>query len=583
MICSARSRLNREDSNRMQNSAHHDGQSLGSASAPVGFLGRSAYQAGGAPVLATRQEGSDLVVEKPLKHVNSGAFRDGAHGVGRQRQAHTGEPPSCVSRASENVATNVQHMSTAPTTVLGDVTNTAACQQWPPLGCPASSLAASFCSKLAPPTREHSTVRIVAPRPTQLPQRQPRGDVDTDPPASGSFSHVALSQPGPQVQKDTVQSETVEDPQCVSEYLPDILRRMRERERRWQPRSDFLEKQPQVSSRMRGILVDWLVDVHKKYKLRPETLFLAANLIDGFLEKKRIVRQQLQLVAVVALLIASKFEDVHPPQIQDLVFLTDKAYSRDELVAVESTMLNALGFEICRPTAFHFLEQYLHGRNFTEVHRNLAQYLMELTLLHHRMVGYPPACIAAASVLVSNRLLQQQPAWPPTLAALTEMTEPMLFHCAEDIYEFLRHAQHSPLQAVIRKFSQSKFHSVAKMKFGRRIVEEEICCDPAPPEAPQPPAEPVQAASDACPQPHSESLPCESSLVQVVKGDVAVCATIPEEEEEAEECEQDGVQEEQERGKCEKEQEEAGQKEEEREAENTSSASEQLLQGTVCT
>merc|ERR1719195_51233 len=165
---------------------------------------------------------------------------------------------------------------------------------------------------------------------------------------------------------------------------------MRERERRWQPQSDFLEKQPQVSSRMRGILIDWLVDVHKKYKLRPETLFLSANLIDSFLEKKKIVRQQLQLVAVVALLIASKFEDVHPPQVQELVFLTDKTYSRDELVAMESTVLNALGFGICRPTAVHFLDRYLHrSESRAEAHRHLAQYLMELTLLDHRMVGYP--------------------------------------------------------------------------------------------------------------------------------------------------------------------------------------------------
>jgi hypothetical protein len=337
---------------------------------------------------------------------------------------------------------------------------------------------------------------------------------------------------------------------------------------------------------MRGILIDWLVDVHKKYKLRPETLFLAANLIDSFLEKKRIVRQQLQCVAVVALLIASKFEDVHPPQVQDLVFLTDKTYSRDELVTMESTMLNALGFEICRPTAVHFLDRYLHRSNFTDVHRNLAQYLMELTLLDHRMVGYPPACIAAASVLVSNRLLQEQPPWPPALATLTEMTEPMLHHCAEDICEFHHNAQHSQLQAVTRKFSQSKFNSVARMKFGQRIIEEEICCDPAPLEPSQPSAEPVQAASDAHPQSYDRSLPRECSLVHVVNGDVAICATIPEEEEEAEEREQDGVQQEQEKGPSEEqeeEQEEERRQEEGRESDNTCGASEQTLPETVCT
>ncbi|KAJ9460345.1 S-phase entry cyclin-6 [Diplonema papillatum] len=41
--------------------------------------------------------------------------------------------------------------------------------------------------------------------------------------------------------------------------------------------------QVEVTDKMRAILVDWLVDVHLKYKCRPETLYLAINLLDRFL------------------------------------------------------------------------------------------------------------------------------------------------------------------------------------------------------------------------------------------------------------------------------------------------------------
>ena len=46
---------------------------------------------------------------------------------------------------------------------------------------------------------------------------------------------------------------------------------------------------------MRAILIDWLVEVHLKFKLMPETLFLTHNLIDRFLSKKVVTRKNLQV------------------------------------------------------------------------------------------------------------------------------------------------------------------------------------------------------------------------------------------------------------------------------------------------
>lgn len=66
---------------------------------------------------------------------------------------------------------------------------------------------------------------------------------------------------------------------------------------------------------MRGILIDWLVDVHQKYKMVPETLFMAVSIIDRYLEKTQVVRYKLQLVGVAALFIASKYEEIYPPNL----------------------------------------------------------------------------------------------------------------------------------------------------------------------------------------------------------------------------------------------------------------------------
>ena len=73
---------------------------------------------------------------------------------------------------------------------------------------------------------------------------------------------------------------------------------------------------------MRGILVDWLVDVHKKFGLKDETLFFTVNLLDRFLAKRKTQRRELQLVGVATMLIASKFEDTRPPTVNDFANIT---------------------------------------------------------------------------------------------------------------------------------------------------------------------------------------------------------------------------------------------------------------------
>lgn len=78
------------------------------------------------------------------------------------------------------------------------------------------------------------------------------------------------------------------------------------------------------------------IQVHYKFELRQETLFLTVNLIDRFLEKHSVVRKKLQLVGLVAMLLACKYEEVSVPVVDDLVFISDKAYSRQEVLEMVS-------------------------------------------------------------------------------------------------------------------------------------------------------------------------------------------------------------------------------------------------------
>jgi len=225
-----------------------------------------------------------------------------------------------------------------------------------------------------------------------------------------------------------------------------------------------MECQVHVSIKMRAILVDWLVDVHKKYKLRPETLFLTVQLIDRYLDTQMTAQHHLQLVGVTALMIAAKFEEVHPPQIKEYVFVTDKAYSQDEILKMEVCMLKALKFQICCPTPMQFFEKYQAVNGCTDTHRHLALYLLELTLVDYKMLKYTPSHLAAAALLLSNKLLRQ-PSWTSATAQHTKLTESMLKECAKEICSLLERAEGDSLQAVRKKYSQPKFNAVAKLNF----------------------------------------------------------------------------------------------------------------------
>jgi ssDNA-specific exonuclease RecJ len=132
------------------------------------------------------------------------------------------------------------------------------------------------------------------------------------------------------------------DPQCVAEHAAHIYKHCLAVEEQTMPLANLMDYQKDINSSMREILCDWLIEVHLKFKLLPETLYLTVNLIDRFLSTTSIYRNKLQLVGVTAMLIASKYEEIYPPIVSDFVYITDNAYKREEILEMEEKMLKKL-------------------------------------------------------------------------------------------------------------------------------------------------------------------------------------------------------------------------------------------------
>ncbi|CAJ1953362.1 unnamed protein product [Cylindrotheca closterium] len=188
-----------------------------------------------------------------------------------------------------------------------------------------------------------------------------------------------------------------DDPQEAHEYVTDIFQRLFDSESKSSPRP-FINSQPALNTLMREILIDWLVEVHMKFRLLPETLYLSVNILDRYLNKETVPRRKLQLVGVTSLLLACKYEEIYPPEVKDCVYITDRAYTRQDVLDMEAHIVMTLEFRLSVSTGYPFLKRYLDIMKASSTAKNLASFYMERTLQEHESLQFRPSVLAAAAV-----------------------------------------------------------------------------------------------------------------------------------------------------------------------------------------
>jgi len=194
----------------------------------------------------------------------------------------------------------------------------------------------------------------------------------------------------------------------------------------------------------------------------PETLYLTVNILDRYLQLKQVRRSKLQLVGVSALLLASKYEEIYAPELRDLVYITDRAYTKQEIVEMESEIINTLQYNLTVPTIHTFLCRFLKAAHADRTMVQLACFLAERSLQEYSLLAFSPSTIAAASVLVSRKTLKRHP-WSPTLVKYTRLDEPQLQACVTALKDCLA-ANNLAQQAVARKYTSPKFGAVATLQ-----------------------------------------------------------------------------------------------------------------------
>jgi len=253
----------------------------------------------------------------------------------------------------------------------------------------------------------------------------------------------------------------IENTQLVAEYVKDIYYYLNHMERKFRISPNFLENKI-VTSKMRSVLIDWLIQVHLKFHLLHETLYLCVQIIDAYLEAMDVSKMQLQLVGVTAMFVASKYEEMYVPAIEDFVYMTDNTYTKSEIRQMEISILKTLNFMFGKPLPLHFLRRFSKAGRADPKQHTLGKYFMELSLHDAEFSSMDPSYLAAASLCLSFKLLNG-PTWNRQLEYYSTYTTSKLIPGMQKLAKLVLKSSDLDYKyrAATNKYGASKFMRIS--------------------------------------------------------------------------------------------------------------------------
>ncbi|GMG38633.1 unnamed protein product [Ambrosiozyma monospora] len=258
---------------------------------------------------------------------------------------------------------------------------------------------------------------------------------------------------------DDLDADDFDGPLMVSEYVNDIFEYLNELELKTLPDPNYLHWQRNLRPKMRSILVDWMVEVHLKFRLLPETLYLSINIMDRFMSKESVQVDRLQLLATGALFIAAKYEEVYSPSVKNYAYVTDGGFTEDEILSAEKFILETLNFDMSYPNPMNFLRRISKADDYDVQSRTIGKYLLEITVIDHKFIGYLPSLCAAASMYIARKMLGKFD-WNGNLIHYSgDYKESDLKEVCEMIMDYL--VGEIVHEEFFRKYASKKFMQVA--------------------------------------------------------------------------------------------------------------------------
>ena len=253
----------------------------------------------------------------------------------------------------------------------------------------------------------------------------------------------------------------------VGEYLEEIYMNLllEEKKATIKPKLGYMNTQYEINEIMRAILIDWIIDIHLKFKLRQETLFMTIWLIDTYLSYAIVPREKFQLLGITCLLISCKSHEIYYPQQNKLIEMTDNAYTKQEMLTMENEILKKLNFYIVCPNPIDFYNILSKMFNFEKKHYFLGNYFIESALVYYQILKYSSsviACSCAYLVMKYYRIDGYQKLYNNFIIN-EQNPEDVIKDAAKEIYILVENLAKSKFKSAKKKFALPQYENVSDM------------------------------------------------------------------------------------------------------------------------
>ena len=237
------------------------------------------------------------------------------------------------------------------------------------------------------------------------------------------------------------------------------------------PVQTYMKNQKEINEQMRSILVDWIIDVHHKFGFTDETLFMTVLIIDRYSSIEEITRIKYQCLGITALMIACKHEEINVPKVEDFIYITDNAYTKEEVFQMEDDVLSKLHFSLLYPSPIKFYEYLSLNFNFNKKYHMLGKYLMESFLLDLKYIKYKPSIISCACTYIVMKFFKMKnyrQSYDKKFYLIDENINTIsngygVKDCAQEICVFVDNINNTNLLSCQKKYAKPEFENVSTL------------------------------------------------------------------------------------------------------------------------
>ena len=265
-----------------------------------------------------------------------------------------------------------------------------------------------------------------------------------------NFPEIKFCQKSSKANLNNNQRKSAQIPiEYFNEFLETYCREEKTLEFKIKP--NFMKNQKDINCRMRAIIVNWIIEVHDRFKLLPDTLFLSIIIFDRYMSiVNNIDKNRLQLMGVTSLLIACKYEEIFSPEVRDFICILDRQYEREDLMEEENNILKILKFEVMYPSALRYYEILRIKFGIEEKYYKYGNFLLELCLLDCKFSKYMQAVIATTVCFIVLKLFQEM-SFEQFMNNNIKISEKEIMDCLTDICFMVEFIDGSIYPAINKK------------------------------------------------------------------------------------------------------------------------------------